>query len=347
MVAFGLVVDSDGFPKRSETFEGNVAETRTFIQMIQRLDKSFNSKKPIIVMDSGITTAANLQWLRDNNYSYVVVSREKSKPFPLELPFKTIVTQAGEIIKLASQRDKETGEITLYCQSDARKRRETRIKTRYEQNFEQGLQKLSDNLHKERGLKNYQKVVEKIGKLREKYKKTASYYQVNVIKDEKSNKVIKIEWERDETKASKKLTGTYCLQAWGVNTLSDEEIWKTYITATNVEDAFRSMKSELGMRPVYHQKEHRVDGHLFITLLAYHLINAIQYELKEKSIHLNWETIRNGMSTHVRITNSMKTGDGSLIAIRNTSKPEPFHTMIYSALDIEWDTLGSHRLNES
>jgi transposase len=252
--------------------------------------------------------------------------------------------EGGETIKLASEKIAETEESLIYCQSSSRQRREGNMKLKTEQNFERGLQTISDNLSKKNISNDYQKVVEKIGRLKEKYKKIASYYLITV--DQKDGKVNKIKWSKDEEKANTKLAGVYCLQAWSTGNMSNEEIWRTYTTATNVEDAFRSMKSELGFRPVYHRKENRVDGHLFISLLAYHHINAIQHLLKKKNINLCWETLRKGMSTHVRITTSFKNANRDEISIRNSSKPEEFHKNIYKALGLKDDPLTNIRINK-
>ena len=103
---------------------------------------------------------------------------------------------------------------------------------------------------------------------------------------------------------------------------------------TDIEDAFRSMKSELGLRPVYHQKERRVDGHLFITVLAYHVLHTIRFKLGKRWMVQSWSTIRKELSTHMRITTTMKRDDGKMIHIRKSTRPEPFHVQIYDALNL-------------
>ena len=103
---------------------------------------------------------------------------------------------------------------------------------------------------------------------------------------------------------------------------------------TDVEDAFRSMKSELGLRPVRHHKEKRSDGHLFITVLAYHVMHAIRMTLRAHDIHDNWTTVRKDLSTHVRISTTMKRDDGKVIHIRKSSRPEVLHNRIYDALGL-------------
>ena len=103
---------------------------------------------------------------------------------------------------------------------------------------------------------------------------------------------------------------------------------------TDIEDAFRSLKSELGLRPVYHQQEHRSDGHLFITVLAYHILHTIRVTLRRQGINDSWTTIRKWLSTQVRITTTMKRDDGKIIHIRQSTQPEMFHKKIYDALGL-------------
>ena len=100
-------------------------------------------------------------------------------------------------------------------------------------------------------------------------------------------------------------------------------------------DAFRILKTDLLLRPVFHQKENRSDAHIFITLLAYHLLHSIRSCLKQKGIHLSWQHIRDRMSTHCRLTNRLKTKDGHTLFIRKCSEAEDFHKTIYNALHLD------------
>lgn len=111
---------------------------------------------------------------------------------------------------------------------------------------------------------------------------------------------------------------------------------KAYTMLTDVEDAFRCMKSELGLRPIYHQKEIRCDAHIFITVLAYHLLHTIRFKLRQRGVRLCWATIRQQLSTQVRVTTTMKREDGKVIRIRKSSKAEPSHQAIYDALNFAY-----------
>ena len=115
------------------------------------------------------------------------------------------------------------------------------------------------------------------------------------------------------------------------------QLWTTYTLLTEIEATFRSLKTDLVLRPVYHHKEDRVTGHLFITLLAYHLVDTLRYQLKQRGIHLSWDSIRNIMSTQQRITITLSTEDNKTIHLRTTTKPEKRQKQIYAALSIKPD----------
>ncbi len=113
---------------------------------------------------------------------------------------------------------------------------------------------------------------------------------------------------------------------------------------SRVEESFRCLKSELGMRPVFHRKDPRQEGHLFITVLAYHLLAAIQRRLKAKGIFHRWSTLRNRMATHMRATASITNQNGERIHIRQTGDPEPFHLDIYHVLGMPANPLRTKRI---
>jgi len=140
------------------------------------------------------------------------------------------------------------------------------------------------------------------------------------------------------------MSGVYCLRT-DITSWSELELWKTYVMLTEIESSFRSMKTELGMRPIFHQKESRVTGHLFITLLAYHLVHTIRYQLKEKGIKYSWQSIRNVMSSQQRVTLSMPTKEAKQIYLRTTSRAEGPQRKIYAALGISGDPIGRRKMS--
>ena len=325
LVTLGLVIDADGFPKRSRVFGGNVSEPGTLAGMIDALASTALSTKPLIVMDAGLATENNILWLKAQGYEYIVVSRKKTREAPDEMV--TVREDRRKLIRAAlAQNDHE---VILYCHSTDKQIKEEGIKNRFEQRFEEALEKVGQSLHKKHGTKRYDRVLEKIGRLKERFRRVARRYEIAVDQDGK-NLATAIRWERKEQPDT---CGVYCLRSNRLD-FKEQEMFDIFSMLTDIEDTFRSMKSELGLRPIYHQKEHRSDGHLFLTVLAYHIAHAICFRLREKGINHNWGTIRKGLSTQVRITTTMKTNDGKVIHIRKSTRPESFHLTIYDALGL-------------
>jgi len=111
-----------------------------------------------------------------------------------------------------------------------------------------------------------------------------------------------------------------------------------------VEEALGALKSELGLRPAFHRVDRRLEGHLFITVLAYHLLAAIQRQLRHKGISCRWQTIRAPLATQMRVTVSLAHEQGERLYIRQTTDPEPFHLMVYQALGLAPQPLKTKRL---
>jgi transposase len=330
LVTLGLVLDADGFPKRSDIFDGNVSEPGTLEGMIAALSTADMLLKPLIVMDAGIGTQKNLDWLTEQGYGYLVVSRKRKIDVPSSLEMVTVRQDKQRLIRAVLVNNPDAGEIELYCHSTAKAIKEEGIRNRFEKRFEEELEKTQAALSKKHGTKRYEKVVEKIGRLKERFKRVARRFEIEIVRDEKTDLATEIVWQRREQDDR---NGFYCLRSNRLD-FKEQALFDIFSMLTDIEEAFRSMKSELGLRPVYHQKERRVDGHLFITVLAYHVLHTIRFKLGKRGITQSWSTICKGLSTHMRITTTMKRDDGKMIHIRKSTRPEHFHIQIYDALNL-------------
>ena len=336
LVTLGLVLDSSGFPRRSHVYEGNVNEPGTLSEMLHDLEEGGTSagQKPTVVMDAGIATEDNITWLREHRYPYLVVSRKKHREFDEALA--VVVKKDDECTVKAQQVfDEETQETLLYCHSTRREKKDQAIGDRFVGRLEEELVKLNNGLQKKRCLKKYDKVMVKIGRLRQKYSKVSSRYTISVKKDEQTGNATGITWKQQpKPETTDTHPGVYCLRTsqtdWDESTL-----WNTYTMLTDLEAVFRSLKSELGLRPVHHQITTRVSGHLFITVLAYHLVHTIRFRLKQAGIHSSWSSIRTTLSTQCRMTVSMLCKDGSTVHVRKSNRPETNQQEIFSALSLK------------
>lgn len=342
LVTLALVLDGSGFPKRSEVFAGNASEPATFSDMIGRLEKPLSDpkqkqvigvKKPTIIMDAGIAIEDNITWLKENGYNYLVVSRKRHREFEEEKS-QIVKKDRDCTIKAYKVMNNDTAEVELYCHSTRREEKEKAISDRFALRFEEAVSGLAAGLCKKGCTKKYDKVIERIGRIKEKYSRVAANYAITVKEDKKTGNASEVILKRKETlKPIDTYPGVYCLRTnhydWDEATL-----WKTYTMLTDLEGVFRSLKSELGLRPVYHQKTDRVSGHLFISLLAYHLIHTIRIQLKKQGINYSWSTLREQLGGQQRITITMREKDGSAIHIRKSTRPEPRQQLIFDALNI-------------
>lgn len=343
LVTLRLVLNQHGFLTHSEFLEGNVSETKTLKTAIEALHSSEDFLKPTIAMDAGIATEENLQWLSEKGYGYVVSAR--MNPPPVELSEEEYLLGANKKhpVKVRELLVSERKEKWLHCESPAKEAKASSMKAAFQRRLECDLQIAAAALSKARGTKKLEKVLERIGRIKEKHRSISACYQIEVIPSEDGEKAKEIKWRLLEDKLEVKLTGTYYLRS-NLLEKNAKDLWELYQTMQVVETAFRFMKSSLGMRPVYHQKEKRIDGHLWITVLAYSLIQDILYRLNSKEISFNWETIRNSFNSRVRVTTSAKTQDKKQLYLRGTTRAEQAHRQIYAALELSPEILKTKKI---
>ena len=330
LVTLALVLDGSGFPKKSEIFAGNVSEAQTLETMVRKLASPEAAHAPTVVMDAGIATEENMDWLVANDYRYLVVSRKRHRQFSEDAAVR--VKDDGDRRVQVQRVINETGEVELYCHSAQREKKEHGIQELFAKRFEAALEKLAGGLHKKGRVKNYEKVLVRLGRLKQKYARAARYYDITVEQDKTTGKAIAIRWTR-KTSIEDTLPGVYCLRT-NQTQWDEATLWRTYTMLTDLEAVFRSLKSELGLRPVFHHNTDRVSGHLFISVLAYHLVHTIRFQLKACGIHLSWEGLRRQLRGQDRVTVQLKRADGRTVHIRKSSRPEHRQQVIYDALGL-------------
>ncbi len=330
LLTLGLILDGSGFVRRSEVFAGNVSEGTTLQSMLKRLKASAGA---LVVMDRGVATEANLEWLRDHGYRYLVVARGKDRQFDPARAIE-IRSAAGQTIQLHQQLG-EDGDVRLHCLSEQRAKKEAGISERFCDQFETALEAMSAGLSRPRTTKRIDKLWERIGRLKEKSHGVGQHYKVEIIADEQGDKAKEIRWTKEPVEGSR-LTdpGVYCIRS-NVTDWDEEKMWRTYMMLTDLEAVFRSLKSELGLRPIYHQIEERSEGHLFITVLAYQLVQFIRRRLKDDRQHDSWKRIREIMNNQHRITATFRQKDGRTLHVRKATVAEPAQKAIYSRLNID------------
>ena len=339
LVTLAMALDGSGFPRRSRVFAGNASEPATLKDMLSGLDAAPGAT---VVMDAGIATEANLTWLRAQGYHYVVVSRLRERQFDAALA--TEVQSAGKVgIKLQRVLD-EQGHVLLYCHSPAREQKDRAIDDTKAAGFEAVLLKLQAGLSKPRGTKDVAKIMERLGRAKQRFARAAQHYQVEVTQDDTGTQVRAITWtKRIKPGSAAAHPGVYCLRTTLVG-LDNATLWRTYTMLTELESVFRSLKTDLGLRPVFHQIDRRVEGHLFISVLAYHFVHMLRLQLKAHGIDDSWQTLRKTFSTQRRVTVTLQRRDGRTVHVRKATRPEPQHQKINEILGLSPNPGGTHRV---
>ncbi len=339
LLTLGLVLDGSGFVRRSEVLAGNVAESGTLAGMLQALEAPAEA---VVVMDKGIATADNVAWLQAQGWRYVVASRERKREFDADEAV-AVETASGMGVRIHTQKG-EDGETRLYCESEKRKQKENAIVERAGERLEKELGKLHAGLSKPRSTKRLEKVWQRIGRLREKYPKASAHYQIQVEADGKGNKAVAVSWERQPAGNSIAThPGVYCLRT-NVTDWDAQRLWSTYVLLTDLEAVFRSLKSELGLRPIYHWKPERSEAHLFVTVLAYQLVQVIRTRLQGLEERASWTTLRRRLAGQQRVTAVFRRQDGRTLHVRKATQAEPGQLAIYDALGVSASPGGIRKL---
>jgi transposase len=344
LVTLAMALDASGFVRRVQFFAGNASEPTTLKDMLTGLDAAPGAT---VVMDAGIATEANLTWLREQGYHYVVVSKLRERQFDPSLA--TEVQSAGDVtIKLQrvqghSGDGKGKGDVLLYCHSPAREEKDRAIDTAKASGLEAALTKLQAGLSKPSGA-DVATFMQRLGRAKQRFARAAQHYEITVATEADGKRVTAITWDKHIKPGSAAAhPGVYCLRT----TLVEQDnatLWRTYIMLTELESVFRSLKTDLGLRPVFHRIDRRVEGHLFISVLAYHFVHTLRLQLKAHGINDSWNTLRQTLDTQRRVTVTMQRRDGRAVHVRKATRPKPRHQTLSTILKLDPNPGRTHRV---
>jgi len=341
LVSCGLVLDGDGCVIRHQTLPGNIAEATTLLDAIESLKDG--ESRPLIVMDSGISSKENLDLLKAQGYDYVTVAKR-----PTRIAYHAQFEQFEGFREISDRDDKSPvlvksvrtkDEHLVCCTSEDRAAKEAKILSRAEKKWLKDLERAKKSIDHGR-LKQETKIHQRLGRLRERHPRVARYYHVafNGAKRELS-------WQRleDRYQQARQVIGGYVLKTNRMD-LDDAQIWQIYIMLTRVEAGFRTLKSDLGLRPIFHQTQKRSEGHIFITILAFHLLNWIERRLREGALVKSWRSTRRLLQTHAYTTLICRDLKGKVHRIRKPGLPDAQQRQIYDLLGIDYRKISTHHI---
>ena len=345
LVVLALVVNVEGFIKYTSVYQGNISDSKTLCDIIDhlRISTSQSDKRAIVVIDAGIATEDNLALIQEKGYDYVCVSRSTKAEIRR--------SATGNPVEVLDKQEREitlepvlTGDDSTYylkVKSPGKTLKEKAMKTLFEERFEAGLECIAQSLAKKSGIKTSEKVIERIGRLKQKYASAHSRYVIEVekqmVKKGKTGNTTHeictaVHWRKNEKRDIQKLQecGEYFLRT-SIKENNETLIWTVYNCIRNIESSFRALKTDLDLRAVFHHSDIATHAHLHLALLAYWVVNTVRYQLKQHGINPRWREIVRIMNTQKCVTTTVQNVKEEWISIRQCSLPETKAKQIYDA----------------
>ena len=267
-VCIALVVTRGGMPLGYEQFAGNRADVTTVKEIVEKIESQYGKADRIWVMDRGMISEQNMGFLRSEGRRYIVgTPRGQLRRFQDQLSSKEGWQTVAEGLTARLIRSEDGQESFILCRSLARGAKEKAMAERFERRIEEGLVKLAECCRGEKKLRQSQ-VERRVGALLSRNSRAKSLFQVKVVSRQEGG--AQVEWERLEAASrwAAMKEGCYLLRT-NIQGGSAEQLWRTYIQLTEAEAAFRIQKSDLRIRPIWHQKGERVSAHILVCFLAY------------------------------------------------------------------------------
>jgi transposase len=279
-MVIALIVNSEGFPFSYETFDGNRADVSTMETILRMVERKYGKARRIWVFDRGIVSEENLQAIRHRGGQYLVgTPRSQMKQFEQEL-LKDNWTQVRpevEVKKVAIPQGEET---YILCRTAGRREKEKAIRNRFSTRMEEALKRLAASIEKGR-LKDRHKMERRLGRIQASHPQVSDLYDV-ALRDQPEG--VRLHWSIKEHRTVWRSLreGAYMLRT-NLQAGTAEELWSRYMQLTEAEASFRALKSELSVRPLFHQLESRVKAHVLVAFLGYALWVTLKHLLKRRA----------------------------------------------------------------
>jgi transposase len=278
-MVIALIVNSEGFPFSYETFDGNRADVSTMEMILRMVERKYGKARRIWVFDRGIVSEENLAAIRKRGGQYLVgTPRSQMKPFAAEL-LKDDWTRVRPEVEVKKAVIPQGEETFILCRTSGRKEKEKAIRQRFSTRMEDALQRLAKTIETGR-LKDRNKMERRLGRIQASHPQVNDLYQI-ALRDTPEG--VRLFWAiKEERQLWRGLReGAYMLRT-NLQAGTAEELWSRYMQLTEVEASFRALKSELSIRPLFHQLEPRVKAHVMVAFLGYALWVTLKHLLKRR-----------------------------------------------------------------
>ena len=339
LLVLALCINKEGFIRYSSILAGNTADPDSLPDMVETLNSRTRvpndpKDKVLVCLDAGIATEENLLKIKEKGYNYLCVSRRRLTDYETapDAGTVTVLDCKKQPIRLTRVKHEEGGDYYLEINSPAKQLKETSMNRKFKERFEEELKKAKDSLTKKNGTKHYEKVIERVGRARQKYPSISKYYVIDYIPDEANPKnMADIQWRIAVPENVDRDSGIYFLRT-NVPTLDEKATWDYYNLIREIECTNRQLKTDLNLRPIHHKKDDRSDAHLFLGLLSYWIVNTIRYKLKQTGEACYWTEIVRRLSTQKAVTTEATNNLGEKVHMRLCSEPNKSADDIYERL---------------
>lgn len=336
LLVLALSINKEGFIRYSSILEGNASDPESLPDMADKLiaETSLPARKTLVVIDAGISTEDNLKLLKNKGYNYLCVSRTKLKDYTVagDSPEVTVYDSRKQPIRLRQVQTASDGDYFLEITSPSKAMTEASMNRQYRERFEMEMERVREGLSKKGGTKTYEKVIERVGRAIQKYPSISRYYDMEYVRsEEKPKNMAEVRWSIKDLSGMESGHGVYFPRT-NVRTFDEKTTWDYYNLIREIETTNRQLKTDLNLRPIYHQKDVRSDAHIFFGLLSYWIVNTIRYQLKQHNIKCYWTEIVRRMDTQKLVTTEALNGNGEKVELRQCSRPSRQAQEIYRAL---------------
>jgi transposase len=338
-VNIALVVTRGGMPLGYEIFPGNTTDVTTVEEIVSGMERRFGKANRVWVMDRGMVSAENIAWLNETGRRYVIgTPRSELKRWANQLADTADWRRIREDVEVKVCRGPEATETFLLCRSAARVEKERAMHERFSTRIEAGLQSMARRIDKAKRRLDAKVLERQIGRLLERNSRAAARYVIAIEDDELSHSGLKLKWQVHSAwdEWAHLSEGTYILRS-NVHEWSDEELWTTYIQLTEAEAAFRIHKSDLAIRPIWHQKAERIKAHILVCFLGYALWKTLQQWQSRAGLGDSPRTILTELSrvTAADVVLPLADASGRELRIRCVVRPDRAQTLLLERLGLQ------------
>lgn len=337
-VCIGLVVTAGGLPIAYEVFSGNRNDVTTVEEIVDVIEEKYGRTRRIWVMDRGMVSEENLEYIRSRKGRYIVgTPKSMLKKFEKELLSKKWTeVEAGIDVQLCAGPGRS--ETFVLCRSTERRKKERAIHARFEKRIEVALEKLGKRLENARTLPNRSRIERQIGRLLGRNSRAAGLFDIKLSNVTRGGKAghLKLAWKkREEWRRWTELSdGCYLLRT-NLNDWKPEKLWTTYIQLTEVEAAFRTHKSELNIRPIWHQLEHRVQAHILFSFLSYAMWKVLEQWMANSGLGNGPRPVIEDLARIKTQDVILPTSAGKELRIRCVTRPDESQRILLGRLGLK------------